>query len=206
MPDLPLLVVALTICAYWLRVGAMVVHARRRQHGDVGVIPEQPAERAMWLVLVPVVVLWCALPWLALAHDRTWLRVPEFARAGAFYPALRYVAAFAAVACLALTIRCWRTMGRSWRMDISDRNTSLVTEGMFARIRHPIYSFSIAMMVATAVVLPAPAMLLVAAVHVVLMNVKARSEEAHLARMHGAAYSRYVAQTGRFLPRAAHRP
>src|SRR6478609_6079396 len=106
MPDLPLLVVALTICAYWLRVGAMVVHARRRQHGDVGVIPEQPAERAMWLVLVPVVVLWCALPWLALAHDRTWLRVPEFARAGVLYPALRYVAALAAVASLALTIRC----------------------------------------------------------------------------------------------------
>jgi hypothetical protein len=38
--DYPLLVVALTISAYWLRVGAMVVRARRKQHHDVGVIPE----------------------------------------------------------------------------------------------------------------------------------------------------------------------
>jgi protein-S-isoprenylcysteine O-methyltransferase Ste14 len=37
------------------------------------------------------------------------------------------------------------------------------------------------------------------------MNVKARNEEAHLARMHGDAYAQYVARTGRFLPRAAAR-
>ena len=45
-------------------------------------------------------------------------------------------------------------MGRDWRMDISDRNTALIIDGPFARIRHPIYAFSIAMMVATAIVLP----------------------------------------------------
>ena len=48
-------------------------------------------------------------------------------------------------------------------------------------------------------------MLAVAAIHVVLMNIKARNEEAHLARMHGEAYARYVERTGRFLPRAAAR-
>jgi protein-S-isoprenylcysteine O-methyltransferase Ste14 len=42
-------------------------------------------------------------------------------------------------------------------------------------------------------------------VHIVLMNVKARSEEAHLARIHGDAYVRYVERTGRFLPRPAAR-
>jgi protein-S-isoprenylcysteine O-methyltransferase Ste14 len=205
MHDVPLLVVALTISAYWLRVGAMVVRARRRQHRDVGVIPERPAERAMWLLFVPLVAAWCALPWLALAHPDGWLAVPAFAREGAFYPVLRWIFAFAAVGCLVLTIDCWRRMGRHWRMDISERNTALVTEGLFARIRHPIYAFSIAMMVATAIVLPTPAMLLVAAVHIVLMNVKARSEEAHLTRMHGEAYARYVERTGRFFPGPAAR-
>jgi protein-S-isoprenylcysteine O-methyltransferase Ste14 len=96
-------------------------------------------------------------------------------------------------------------MGRNWRMDISDSNTSLVTEGLFARIRHPIYAFSIAMMIATATVLPTPAMIAIAAVHVLLMNVKARREEAHLARLHGEAYARYVERTGRFLPALAAR-
>jgi protein-S-isoprenylcysteine O-methyltransferase Ste14 len=37
------------------------------------------------------------------------------------------------------------------------------------------------------------------------MNVKARNEEAHLARMHGDTYLRYVERTGRFLPRPATR-
>ena len=204
MPDIPLLVVALTISAYWLRVGAMVVRARRRQHRDVGVVPERTSERLMWLVFVPLVAAWCALPWLAFTHAGDPLTVPSFAHDGA-YAVLRWVFAAVAVACLALTIDCWRRMGRNWRMDISDSNTSLVTEGFFARIRHPIYAFSIAMMIATAIVLPTLAMLIVAVVHIVLMNIKARSEEAHLARMHGEAYARYVARTGRFFPASAAR-
>jgi protein-S-isoprenylcysteine O-methyltransferase Ste14 len=202
--DAPLFIVALTICAYWLRVGAMVVRARHRQHRDVGVIPERAAERAMWLVLVPVVLAWCTLPWLALGQVQGWRAVPSFALQSG-YAALRWVFALVAVACLVLTIDCWRRMGRNWRMDISDRNTALVTEGLFARIRHPIYAFSIVMMVATAAVLPSTAMLVVAVVHIVLMNIKARNEEAHLARLHGEAYARYVERTGRFFPGSAAR-
>ena len=203
--DYPLLVVALTISAYWLRVGAMVVRARRKQHHDVGVIPERSAERALWLILVPVIACWCALPWLGLAHERGAFAVPAFARDVAAYAAVRWLGAVVAVACLVLTIQCWRRMGRDWRMDISDRNTSLITDGLFARVRHPIYAFSIALMIATAIVLPSVPMLVVALAHVVLMNVKARSEEAHLARMHGDAYRRYVERTGRFVPRGAAR-
>ena len=204
MRDAPLFIVALTICAYWLRVGAMVVRARHRQHRDVGVIPERAAERAMWLVLVPVVLAWCTLPWLALGQVQGWRAVPSFALQSG-YAAPRWVFALVAVACLVLTIDCWRRMGRNWRMDISDRNTALVTEGLFARIRHPIYAFSIVMMVATAAVLPSTAMLVVAVVHIVLMNIKARNEEAHLARLHGEAYARYVERTGRFFPGSAAR-
>ena len=203
--DYPLLVVALTISAYWLRVGAMVVRARRKQHHDVGVIPERSAERALWLILVPVIACWCALPWLGLTHEPGAFAVPAFARDTPAYAAVRWLAAAAAVLCLVLTIQCWRRMGRDWRMDISDRNTSLITDGLFARVRHPIYAFSIALMIATAIVLPSVPMLVVALAHVVLMNVKARSEEAHLARMHGDAYRRYVERTGRFVPRGAAR-
>src|SRR6185503_3841373 len=184
MPDIPLLVIALTISSYWLRVGAMVIRARRRQHRNVGVVPERASERAMWLAFVPVVAAWCALPWLALTHSVGPLAVPAFARDGS-YAVLRWLFAAGAVACFVLTIDCWRRMGRNWRMDISDSNTSLVTEGLFARIRHPIYAFSIAMMLATLLVLPTWPMLVVACLHFVLMNVKARTEEAHLARLHG---------------------
>jgi len=205
MRDIPLLVVALTVCAYWLRVGAMVVRARRTQHRDVGIIPERPAERAMWLVFVPAVLAWCTLPWLGLAHDGGPFALPPFARDSAVYGVLRWIAAAAAVVCLVLTVRAWRRMGADWRMDISDDNRNLITDDLFARVRHPIYAFSIGMMIATAVVLPAWPMLVVALAHVALMNLKARNEESHLARMHGDAYARYMERTGRFLPRAASR-
>ena len=88
--DYPLLIVALTISAYWLRVGAMVVRARRKQHHDVGVIPERPAERALWLVLVPVIACWCALPWLGVTHERGPFAVPAFARDTSAYTAVRW--------------------------------------------------------------------------------------------------------------------
>ena len=93
MHDVPLLIVALAIWIYWLRVGAMVIRARRREHHDVGVIPERAGERVMWLVVVPTIVAWIALPTLALTHERGLLAVPAFAREGILYPALRWIAA-----------------------------------------------------------------------------------------------------------------
>jgi len=92
-------------------------------------------------------------------------------------------------------------MGDDWRMDVTAQKTTLITDGPFSRIRHPIYAFSILLMLCTAVVLPSPPMLLIALLHVLLMHMKARNEEAHLAAMHGDAYARYAARTGRFVPR-----
>ena len=56
-------------------------------------------------------------------------------------------------------------------------------------------------MICTAVVVPTLPMVVVAAVHVALVTAKARNEERHLMATHGEAYARYVARTGRFLPR-----
>ena len=204
MPDIPLLVVALTVSAYWLRVGAMARRIRRRRHHDVGLVPERKGERLMWLLFVPMVAAWCALPWIALTHPGGPFAVPAFASAGG-YDVVRWIAALAAVAGLLLTLDCWRRMGDDWRMDISDDNTTLITDGPFRRIRHPIYAFSILIMIASAVVLPTPSMIALAALHLSLMNIKARNEEAHLLRMHGDAYRRYLERTGRFLPRQSGR-
>jgi protein-S-isoprenylcysteine O-methyltransferase Ste14 len=46
-------------------------------------------------------------------------------------------------------------------------------------------------------------MLLVAIAHLGLMNLKARNEERHLLKVHGAAYEAYARRTGRFFPRVA---
>jgi protein-S-isoprenylcysteine O-methyltransferase Ste14 len=200
MSDLPLLVVAVTVSLYWTGVGAMIVRVRRHLRKDAGLVPEQARERMMWLVWVPLVASWIALPWLATSHTEPWLAVPPWAREGLPF-ALRVVAALVAIGCLLATARCWKRMGDDWRMDVSSRSTALITDGPFRRIRHPIYAFSILLMICTAVVLPTPPMIAIAVVHVTLMHVKARNEEAHLASVHGAAYAQYAARTGRFVPR-----
>ena len=87
-------------------------------------------------------------------------------------------------------------------MDVSvDTKTALITDGPFRRIRHPIYAFSILLMVCTAIVLPTWPMLVVAAIQIALYNAKARNEERHLLKSHGEAYAVYIERTGRFIPR-----
>jgi protein-S-isoprenylcysteine O-methyltransferase Ste14 len=201
MPDLPLLLLAVTISAYWIGVGAMIVRVRRHVRKDAGLVPEQARERAMWLVWVPLVASWIALPWLGLPRTDGWLGLPALARTDGAWLGVRAIAALIALACLLATSRCWKRMGDDWRMDVSSRPSALITDGPFGRIRHPIYAFSILLMLSSAVVLPTPPMLAIALVHVVLMNLKARNEEAHLASVHGEAYLRYAARTGRFVPR-----
>ena len=105
MTDLPLGVLTATVWTYWFCVGYMIVRIRRKQRKLVGV-PEQALERTMWLVWVPLVVLWATLPWQALRHATGLLALPEFARGGGLAMAVRLVAALGAVTCLAFTIRC----------------------------------------------------------------------------------------------------
>ncbi len=202
MQDLPLTLLAATISAYWIGVGTMVVRVSRRSRKVVGLVPEQRVERLMWLVWVPLVAAWIWLPWATLAGARAVPALPAFARDLAPYAVLRYLAAAVAALALAATVKCWLRMGKDWRMDVGiERKTDLITDGVFARIRHPIYAFSILLMLCSAVIVPTVPMLVVAAVHIVLMNLKARNEERHLLAVHGEAYARYRQRTGRFLPR-----
>jgi len=102
---------------------------------------------------------------------------------------------------LLATIRCWRQMGRNWTMAVTrDEAKELITDGMFGRVRHPIYALSILLMICTVVVVPTWPVLLIAVVHIALMITKARNEERFLRDVHGARYADYCAATGRFMP------
>jgi protein-S-isoprenylcysteine O-methyltransferase Ste14 len=202
MGDFPLVVLTATIWTYWFIVGAMVVRLRKRNRKLVGLIPEQRIERLMWIVWVPLVGTWCALPYLALTRPDSAFGVPAFARTVSAYGMLRGVAMVVAVASLLLTIRCWARMGTDWRMDVSVSTTArLITDGLFDHVRHPIYALSMLLMACTTVTVPTIPMVIVAGIHIVLMNLKARNEERHLLHAHGEAYRGYVRRTGRFFPR-----
>ena len=200
MHDVPGLLLVFTIWAYWTYVGAMIVRRRRRTRKLAGVLPEQPLERLMWLVFLPLVAAWMTLPYLAWARPHGALALPEFARADG-YGVLRWLAAGIGFASLVATIRCWRQMGHDWTMAVTrDQASKLITDGMFGRVRHPIYALSMLLMTCTVVIVPVWPIALIAVVHFALMITKARNEERFLLGVHGARYADYCAATGRFLP------
>jgi protein-S-isoprenylcysteine O-methyltransferase Ste14 len=200
MNDVPLVVLIATIWSYWVGVAIMVLRVRRRNRRLVGLVPEQRLERLMWLIWVPLIAAWLFLPYAALKRTDAPFALPAFVHTEP-YQSLRVVAAAFAVISLVVTIRCWLRMGDDWRMDVGTRKTTLITDGLFRLIRHPIYAFSMLLMVCSALVVPTAAMIVIAAIHLTLMNLKARNEEQHLSEVHGQTYRQYVARTGRFFPR-----
>ena len=201
MNDLQAVLLAIVICAYWSYVGALAVRVRRRTRKLAGIVPSQPLEQAMWLLWVPLVLAWMLLPWLATQHSEGPWALPAFAREPP-YALLRWAGAGLALLCLALSVTCWRRMGKSWRMSITPGDkTELITTGPYAYVRHPIYALSVLLMLCTLLVVPTGPVLLMAAVHITLMLLKARNEERFLVGVHGTAYQHYCRQTGRFLPR-----
>jgi protein-S-isoprenylcysteine O-methyltransferase Ste14 len=145
------------------------------------------------------------MPFVASSQDpvrHPLIGVPVFARSEPVLVMIRLAAAGAAVVCLLLSIQCWRHMGSDWRMGVEPSNDhKLITDGPFARVRHPIYSLSVALMSCSVVVVPTPAVLAIASVHIFLMFLKVRNEEVFLLKTHGQSFKEYCCRTGRLWPR-----
>jgi len=194
-------IIAATVVAYWLGIGTMIVRVRRHTRTAVGVIPEQGIERIMWVLWVPLAAAWIALPLLALSREGPPFGLPDFARSSG-YAIARIAAALVGLAALGATIKCWSRMGKDWRMAVTaEPDQPLITDGLFGRIRHPIYAFSMLLVVTSVVVVPTAPMAACGAALVALWVLKAVNEERHMLRQHGEAYAAYLARTGRFLPR-----
>lgn len=95
-----------------------------------------------------------------------------------------------------------RQMALSWRIGIDDQTPGpLVSRGVFARVRHPIYG---GMLLATAGIAAVTADVLSVAVAVaasVGLPVQARLEEEFLLSRYPQEYHVYLERTGRFWPR-----
>ncbi len=76
----------------------------------------------------------------------------------------------------------------------------LLTKGVYAFIRHPIYAGLMALVWGLALLLQKPWGLVGAGVLTLFFNLKARAEERFL-RQHYPEYAEYQQRTGRFLPR-----
>lgn len=94
-------------------------------------------------------------------------------------------------------------MGDAWRGDADpEARTELVTTGPFRFVRNPVFTATAATAAGLALLVPNVLAfgMLVAFLSSLQIQVR-RVEEPYLRRVHGAAYQRYAARTGRFLPR-----
>lgn len=118
-------------------------------------------------------------------------------------PAVRIVGVCVAVLGIVATTAAQLDMGSSWRVGVDPgEHTDLVTTGIFARVRNPIFTAMVitaaglALVVANIVAVAGLAALIIA------LHIQVRAvEEPYLRERHGDAYSTYAASTGRFLPR-----
>lgn len=117
-------------------------------------------------------------------------------------PGVRAVGLTLYVAGLAGTLWAQLAMGDSWRVGVDTRErTALVMRGPFRLVRNPIFTAMLGGIAGVALLVPNAVGLLAVLILIVGLEMHVRLvEEPYLLGTHGAAYRRYAAETGRFLP------
>ena len=106
----------------------------------------------------------------------------------------------------ALTGVAQAQMGAAFRIGIGASHTTLVTGGLFAHSRNPIFAAVILSFAGIGIVTLSPWSIMGTALTVAVFQLQSRLEEEHLVQTHGDAYRQYAARTGRFLPRIGRIP
>lgn len=101
-----------------------------------------------------------------------------------------------------LTVVAQAQMGASWRIGVEQgEETELVTDGLFAIVRNPIFTAMVVFSVGSWLLVPNVVALAGWVVAAATIVVQVRLvEEPNLEAVHGAPYRSWSARTGRFLP------
>ena len=118
------------------------------------------------------------------------------------HPAVAAAGLVLALAGFAATLAGQAGMGASWRIGVDPgERTILVTTGVFAHVRNPIFTAMALSQLGMVLLVPnwVSAVALVTLVAAVELQVRA-VEEPYLLAVHGETYAAYVRRAGRFLP------
>jgi len=191
---------AIVICAVWflsLFVFRSIVQWRatgstgvKGFHGRVGSLPWLAGVTAsLGLVLAPLAPLAPLFGW-----PGGILMIAE--------PALHWTGAILALVGIVGALFAQLAMGSSWRVGVDEsEHTDLVTEGLFGRMRNPIFSFIGLSVIGLVLLVPNAISLLAFALTLIGIEIQVRAvEEPYLLQTHGADYARYAARVGRFVP------
>lgn len=127
--------------------------------------------------------------------------LPQFASYG-FRPAQAWLGVFVAVAALVMFRLTHRALGRNWSLSLDVReNHRLITDGIYRKIRHPMYSAFWLWAVAQALLLPNLVAGLAGLIGFgTLFFGRVAREEQMMLETFGDEYREYMARTGRIIP------
>lgn len=190
---------ALVLYGVYLVVAFMtrtIIQRRRTGDGGFRGLSGAPGTPQWWAGLLFVVAL--VTGFLGPVTALLGLDAPGFLSS----PPLQAAGVALAVLGIGATFWAQLQMGNSWRVGVDpNERTSLVTTGVFAVVRNPIFTamgitgLGLTLMVPNVIAIAGLAGLLVA------LELQVRViEEPHLRGVHGDAYAAYAASTGRFLP------
>ena len=189
-------VAAAVVAVVWFLVafvGRTVMQKRRTGDSGLRVRTSPPAERVLFTAAALVLLIALSLAAFDVIAPIDGLVSPIIQWVGLVLAVLGALATFAAQV----------DLGASWRIGVDpDERTDLVTGGLFAVVRNPIFSAMILTVVGLAVASPTWLAVLGAVATVVSIEFQVRGvEEPYLLRTHGDAYRSYAARVGRFVPR-----
>jgi protein-S-isoprenylcysteine O-methyltransferase Ste14 len=126
---------------------------------------------------------------------------PHFA-AYTFHPMQAWLGVFSAVAALGMFQLTHRALGRNWSVSLDVReNHQLITNGIYGRVRHPMYSAFWLWALAQALLLPNWVAGFSGLVGFgILFFGRVAREERMMLDAFGESYRAYMARTGRVLP------
>lgn len=121
----------------------------------------------------------------------------------AYYPeALRWFGSAFALANIPLLAWIHRTLDRQYSPCLQIKEShSLIKEGPYAMVRHPMYTVLIGFSLGVALVTANYLIISFALLLIIPFPFVARKEEAMMLETFGQEYAEYMSQTGRFFPR-----
>src|SRR2546422_541739 len=145
--SVPPILIGLIMAGYWGQVLRMARRAKRATGRAGNIVPPGMLGRILRLIWAPIVVIWIVQPFVV-----GFMWPSSLLRPLIYRPTIAWICAAVVFAGYLATRRCWKTMGRQWRMGIDPaEKTTMVATGPFAYVRHPIYALSQLMMLATVI-------------------------------------------------------
>ena len=193
------LVVFLSALIYWTGVWVQARRVRKRIGRSPNLKPRGGKEKLLWGGWFFVIAIWMGQPfWLGTTKLWPGLQIFEPAR----HTITLVLGLLLVVVGYACTLWCYAAMGNTWRIGINRKEkNSLITQGPYRLVRHPIYLFQVVMLAGVALLLPTALSAVILLVHLVCVLIKSNDEEVYLRSVHGQVYHDYLSRTGRLLPK-----